>query len=1218
MRVLQLNVGHSGPAHDSCLSIAWEQKVDVVLVQDPWAALKDTRRITKTHPGYNTFTPTDNWEKTIPGVLTYTRKGLRTSQLRLTDHPDICWVKMGKATIGNIYRRPREESTLDQLEKLQIRSNTLIAGDWNAVHWTWQPGHERHPGPGSRIAEWAERQQLSVATDGEPTRDSGFCIDVAFTNLECDSRRRRDLDTGSDHHTVLIQTQMETEGLPPGRTIVCEADVPAFQEAVAKGAVSLPPVLKTGRSLDEAAQALEDLLVAARDAVGKPAPTRGKGASWWDQECKEARKAYMDTKDTDTGARKRYRQLIANKKRKFWEKVATEGDPLQKAYMTARWHKQPDTFQAPPLKKGSETISDPREKAEYLREEILLKWTAESDYPAIPPEIREPGKRHIPFFSNVTMEEAKKATIGAGNTAPGRDGIGIRLLTSIWSEIGGYVTQIFEVSLEIGHWPKGFKHADVTFIPKPGKTDYTTAKAWRPISLLSCIGKGLERIAAWRIGSLALRYKILSEQQISALPGRSALDIVLCAIHDVEKALNNGLVASAMTADVAGAFNAVLKNRLAARLQDQGWDPGWVRWIHSFMTERECAVKTGQGDKTDTKTLEAGAPQGSPLSPILFMLYIEPIFQLGSRKTKFGYADDISCVRTGKTHRETTKELQKDLNDILEWGKDNAVNFEADKTELIHFARSKAKTGRQCIRHNGRVILPSDRVRWLGVILDPQLTFKEHVQTWGAKATKMAAHLGRLARAAARPTAYIEGLVARSCVLPVALYGAEIWWQGKHKESATKGGEVVDTKQQHLLNIIDKPLRMAARTCLPVWRTTPVPAIHREAHIPPAEVAVEQARYRLGARIRQMGPDHPVAIRADQDKGEETHKRKGGRPTSRPPKVLRTRLERARDLAEEIERPKEHFPLVYPTPRLLPTKENKPEKAQEKHQQVLKTLPMDTVVVYSDGSKNKEMEVGWGYYISHDGREYTGNGGIGHRAEVYDGEARGLLEGLKAGIDIAQRTGERHVVAFLDNQAVIHAERKGKANSSYAEFEEIRRIKEESGVRIGIRWVQGHAGITGNEKADREAGEGTSKGGSSSYPTAAHMRSNNRRQRKDLFDDYWRKHKPDGYKGLELDTDNIPEELKLTRATLHRLLAERTGHGDFESYHERFHHHNKNTKCKCGEPKEARHILKCARVWSNPEPGSHAEWQDRLALLGSRKGGRNFEEFVKKHNPYEA
>ncbi|KAL7917839.1 hypothetical protein ACQKWADRAFT_331565 [Trichoderma austrokoningii] len=257
--------------------------------------------------------------------------------------------------------------------------------------------------------------------------------------------------------------------------------------------------------------------------------------------------------------------------------------------------------------------------------------------------------------------------------------------------------------------------------------------------------------------------------------------------------------------------------------------------------------------------------------------------------------------------------------------------------------------------------------------------------------------------------------------------------------------------------------------------------------------------------------------------------------------------------------------------------------------------------------------VGWGFYIEHGRTVVTGNGCLGNQAEVFDGEAKGLLEGLREGIRVATSAGTKKVVAFLDNQAVIHSERRGRSGSSYAELEEIWDLKLYGGVRIGVRWVQGHAGIPGNEKEDQEAGIGTTKDSTVSLPTAAYMRRVNRRERKKLFEDYWQKRKPEGYKDLELNTAGIPEELKLPRPTLHRLLAERTGHGDYGKYHERFHH-NKEPKCAWGRAREARHILRCEGIWGNPELSSHTEWMERVALLGNKNGGR---EFLKEHNPYE-
>ncbi|KAL7922885.1 hypothetical protein ACQKWADRAFT_291713 [Trichoderma austrokoningii] len=138
-------------------------------------------------------------------------------------------------------------------------------------------------------------------------------------------------------------------------------------------------------------------------------------------------------------------------------------------------------------------------------------------------------------------------------------------------------------------------------------------------------------------------------------------------------------------------------------------------------------------------------------------------------------------------------------------------------------------------------------------------------------------------------------------------------------------------------------------------------------------------------------------------------------------------------------------------------------------------------------------------------------------------------------------------------------------------MEEIWNLKLNGNVGIGIRWVQGHAGIPGNEKADQEAKTGSSKENIPTLHLAAYMRSQNREARAALFEDYWYKHRPESYKDLDLNIKGILRELELC------LLAERTGYGDYTKYYERFHH-DKESRCACGEAREVRHILRCRRI----------------------------------------
>ncbi|KAI0993699.1 hypothetical protein K3495_g14485 [Podosphaera aphanis] len=95
-------------------------------------------------------------------------------------------------------------------------------------------------------------------------------------------------------------------------------------------------------------------------------------------------------------------------------------------------------------------------------------------------------------------------------------------------------------------------------LSKPNKSDKSNPRSYRPIALLSVLGKGLERLVARRLSWVALNAKVLASQQFRAVPLRSATDLTACLVHDVETALNSKLTSSVLTLDVKGTFDGVL------------------------------------------------------------------------------------------------------------------------------------------------------------------------------------------------------------------------------------------------------------------------------------------------------------------------------------------------------------------------------------------------------------------------------------------------------------------------------------------------------------------------------------------------------------------------------------------------------------------------------------------------------------------------------------
>lgn len=162
-------------------------------------------------------------------------------------------------------------------------------------------------------------------------------------------------------------------------------------------------------------------------------------------------------------------------------------------------------------------------------------------------------------------------------------------------------------------------------------------------------------------------------------------------------------------------------------MQAQGWPATILRWTSSFLSNRRVQVRY-QGGVTSPKKLECGVLQGSPISPLLFLLYMVEPLRSGNPRAGFGYADDIGILGIGPTSVESALAAQREVDSLLGRAKENAVSFDTGKSEVIHF-KCRRQDGPVSILVNDSRIEPAEHIRWLGVHLDSKLSFKHHVAT---------------------------------------------------------------------------------------------------------------------------------------------------------------------------------------------------------------------------------------------------------------------------------------------------------------------------------------------------------------------------------------------------------------------------------------------------------------------------------------------------------
>jgi ribonuclease HI len=586
-------------------------------------------------------------------------------------------------------------------------------------------------------------------------------------------------------------------------------------------------------------------------------------------------------------------------------------------------------------------------------------------------------------------------------------------------------------------------------------------------------------------------------------------------------------------------------------------------------------VQVRLGNETTPRhPVACGTPQGSPLSPILYTLYLAELLNQ-DRALRFGYADDINIYRASKTLDENVQLLAEDIQAINQWGVENKVTFAPEKLEAIHITRQQDSYSPSIPISDAITLEPiapaADRsqtaLRWLGVWFDRQLSFKHHVAHRAAATKNLANHLRGLANTAHGPPPDAMRKAVTTCVLPSLLYGTEAWYEGRTRNPRTRRKDSpcsVSTRVGQHIAAIQAVLIQAVRAILPVYKTTPLPILFREAGIPSAEVALEEARWRLALRLQTIDHQHPLTRRAIVP-----HNQCGSRAGER--QQPRTKIQRLGLLLPAIPRPALIAPHFSQGCRTDPTLGVEKKTAARDFKEWWASLDSSMITVFSDGSEQRlegEKRVTYGYAIYRAQEQVaTGRGSLHSLSHVFDAEAIGAC-------------------MCIDSTSVIWCLRGTASDSSQWAFLQCQKIMGTI-PNIKIRWAPGHTNIEGNEAADNlaeaEAKEPSTPFGLAAQPTVSGIRTIRKVALASSSAAWWSNAKSklsNWYTQWKLpyQPTRPPQELGLTRPTLARLLAMRTSHGDFAWYHQKFHHDSATLRCTCGRLKTPLHIALCRKT----------------------------------------
>lgn len=284
--------------------------------------------------------------------------------------------------------------------------------------------------------------------------------------------------------------------------------------------------------------------------------------------------------------------------------------------------------------------------------------------------------------------ELKIAINNSKNTAPGRDMISYSMLKNLPEVAFKAILDLYNHIWSEGILPKDWKSAIVIPIVKPGK-DATKANSYRPIALTSTLCKVMEKMIVRRLSYFLEKKEILTSDQSGFRKKRSTMDALILFENDVKKALLMKEYLIAVFFDIEKAYDTLWREGLLIKLNKIGVGGRMYNWILDFLFERTFQVRIGEEMSASNDILN-GTPQGSVISPILFNLMINDIFEkLNPNIGKALYADDGAVWKRGRNLRSIVKGIQEAIHEVERWSVDWGLKFSVAKTQYMIFTKKK-------------------------------------------------------------------------------------------------------------------------------------------------------------------------------------------------------------------------------------------------------------------------------------------------------------------------------------------------------------------------------------------------------------------------------------------------------------------------------------------------------------------------------------------------
>ncbi|KAJ6020305.1 hypothetical protein N7499_003588 [Penicillium canescens] len=1088
-------------------------EADIIAIQEPW---ENPYTETTHHPAkathelvYPTTNETDG-ERTRVCMLVSKKIGQWTHHAHGRDAQEVRF-RVGEKgeqrelRVFNIYNPVGSIETILKLEDMLDKKGCIVLGDFNLHHPAWGGDNAIQDANADALIELTDSADLDLwLAPGTITRDEAghqTSIDLVFGSHDLSERFltseiAHECHSHSDHLPIrtILDIQTTTPASTPKRRNWKAMETEKFDKFVAANLrMPLLTQLGTPQQIDTAVDHFMDVINRAVDESTPWARPSQYANPSFTGECREA------VKET----RRLFRRYIATHNEEDWEvyKLARnqKGRIIKRAlrsgfrefvkeaisqgpqglWRMSKWARNRGQDQSnsvmPPLKTVDGIAETTDEKVQALRE-VFFPAPPEADLSDIEDTRNQPKKPRISFPPITEQELADSIRRAPPNKAPGADGIP----NKVWRLLAGEsasqrvflstILDIFNACLRVGHNPQHFQTSITVTLRKAGARDYRLPKAYRPVALLNTLGKILEAIIATRIAWAVEKHQLLPDTHLGGRKGVSVDHAIQLILDRVHTAWGRGRKASMLLLDVAGATRIRLPGHLS----------------NAFPTP-------------------TGIPQGSPISPILFLLFNAPLvkgcsFPTGYGHTEaFGWVDDVCILAVSNSYEENVWLIETALERAGQWAKRHAARFAPDKFELIHYSNPRiepsaippsppseydvwAMPDDPCGHDQMPVampgsepvtIQPSEQAKYLGIWLDKQLSFNVHRKKLMAKAAGSLEALRGISGSTWGASLMSMRKLYQAVIVPQALWGISAWY-------CPAARQMPAWEMARLVNELIKLQKRAAILISGAFKSISTAALDIELFLLPMKLRLQQSIEECAIRIL-TGPQW-ACPRSAKIARKPAERREGGWTPLEALVWKKGPLKlsmKNKDCAEKWEE-KVAFVLP-PWERRISCFIEPSEAALVTYGSIIqqKRTQEDTAsLIYTDGS-GFEGHIGAAAVNIHDGDTVISDRrhlGTESQSTVYAAE----LSGIEMALDRAIRdnkettTKAREVILFSDSQAAIQAVQNPQRPSGqyvlkllYSHVRTLRSLPRP--ISITLRWIPAHVGVPGNEAADGNA-----------------------------------------------------------------------------------------------------------------------------------------------------